>query len=151
MPTLSLCNTAAKQHLGRRAAPSPEPSAYQGMTTRRSSRKAAQRRARALEAAAIATDPILVGTVPSLHPWRLVHRITALDTRGGARQQPGVTAVRVNHCRNIVAADVATPAYFSELLTIKELSGVPVSVREPADRGGSVGFLHGVDGDFTDS
>ncbi|KAL3177215.1 hypothetical protein MRX96_009905 [Rhipicephalus microplus] len=38
----------------------------------------------------------------------------------------------------------------SELLTIKELNGVPVSAREPADRRSSVDFFQGVDGDLTD-
>lgn len=51
----------------------------------------------------------------------------------------------------IVAADAPTPACVSQLLSITELSGVPVTAREPGDRSNSVGFLHGVDGDLTDS
>ncbi|KAL3214112.1 hypothetical protein MRX96_007240 [Rhipicephalus microplus] len=61
------------------------------------------------------------------------------------------SAVYVNHRQNIVAADAAVPACLSELLIIKELSSVAVTAREPADRRSSVGFLHGIDGDLTDS
>ncbi|KAL3255517.1 hypothetical protein MRX96_017423 [Rhipicephalus microplus] len=47
--------------------------------------------------------------------------------------------------------NVATPACLSELLIIKELRGVPVTTREPADFHCSIGVLHGGDGDLTDS
>ncbi|KAH8030593.1 hypothetical protein HPB51_010414 [Rhipicephalus microplus] len=51
----------------------------------------------------------------------------------------------------IVAADAVTPACLSELLTVKELSGVPVTAREPVDRRSSIGFVHGTGGDLVDS
>ncbi|KAH7951359.1 hypothetical protein HPB52_008216 [Rhipicephalus sanguineus] len=66
-------------------------------------------------------------------------------------KRPGVLAVRVNHRRNIVAADASTPTCLSELLAIRELGGVPVTVREPADRRSSTGFVYGVDGDLTNA
>ncbi|KAH8033302.1 hypothetical protein HPB51_009413 [Rhipicephalus microplus] len=66
-------------------------------------------------------------------------------------KRPGVTAVHVNHRRNIMAADVVTPAFLPKLLNIKKLSGVSVTAREPADHRSNVGFLHGVDSDLTGS
>ncbi|KAL3224961.1 hypothetical protein MRX96_049396, partial [Rhipicephalus microplus] len=65
----------------------------------------------------------------------------ALSTR------PGVAAIRVNHKRNIVAADATTRECLEQLLNIKELKGIPVTAREPADHKTSTGFLHGVDGE----
>ncbi|KAH8032677.1 hypothetical protein HPB51_000427 [Rhipicephalus microplus] len=87
-------------------------------------------------------------------------RVSLLYQDRGALAWPGrglrlaaalASAVRVNHRRNIVAADAVVPAYLSELLTIKELSSVAVTAREPADRRSSVGILHGLDSDLTDS
>ncbi|KAH7957499.1 hypothetical protein HPB52_019396 [Rhipicephalus sanguineus] len=40
---------------------------------------------------------------------------------------------------------------FVELLAIRELGGVPVTAREPADRRSSTGFVYGVDGDLTNA
>ncbi|KAL3190468.1 hypothetical protein MRX96_019986 [Rhipicephalus microplus] len=65
----------------------------------------------------------------------------ALSTR------PGVAAIRVNHKRNIVAADATTRECLEQLLNIKELKGIPVTAKEPADHKTSTGFLHGVDGE----
>ncbi|KAH7931955.1 hypothetical protein HPB51_029637 [Rhipicephalus microplus] len=64
---------------------------------------------------------------------------------------PGVVVVRVNHRRNIVAADTASPERLHELLTITELNGMPVTTREPADSRVSTGFVYGVDGDLTNA
>ncbi|KAH7936225.1 hypothetical protein HPB52_020167 [Rhipicephalus sanguineus] len=36
-----------------------------------------------------------------------------------------------------------------QLLNIKELKGIPVTAKEPADHKSSTGFLHGVDGEPT--
>ncbi|KAH7947640.1 hypothetical protein HPB52_014850 [Rhipicephalus sanguineus] len=55
--------------------------------------------------------------------------------------------MRVYHKCNIVAADASTREYLEQLLTVKELSGIPVIAREPADHKTSTGFLHGVDGE----
>ncbi|KAH7957420.1 hypothetical protein HPB52_018755 [Rhipicephalus sanguineus] len=57
--------------------------------------------------------------------------------------RPDVVAVRINHRRDIVTADASKQPCLSELLTIKELNGVPVTARVPADRRTSVGFVHG--------
>ncbi|KAH7957490.1 hypothetical protein HPB52_019268 [Rhipicephalus sanguineus] len=115
--------------------------------------KAAQRRARALETAAVATNPAVLGTVlyrPSA-PGGSFIRSPRLTLASALAKRPGVLAVRVNHRRNIVAADASTPACLSELLTIKKLGGVPVTAREPADRRASNGYVYGVDGDITDA
>ncbi|KAL3171319.1 hypothetical protein MRX96_013540 [Rhipicephalus microplus] len=115
--------------------------------------KAARWRARALKAAAIATDPAVAGTL-LYHPSNAGGSFSGsprLTLAAALVKQPGVTAVRVNYRRNIVAADAATPACVSEFLSTKELSGVAVTAREPADCSSSIGCLHGVDGDLADS
>ncbi|KAL3226182.1 hypothetical protein MRX96_025217 [Rhipicephalus microplus] len=61
--------------------------------------------------------------------------------------RPGVAAIRVNQKRNIVAADTTTRECLEQLLTIKELKGILVTAKEPADHKTSTGFLHGVDGE----
>ncbi|KAL3183234.1 hypothetical protein MRX96_034284 [Rhipicephalus microplus] len=61
--------------------------------------------------------------------------------------RPGVAAIRVNQKRNIVAADAITRECLEQLLTIKELKGIRVTAKEPADHRTSTGFLHGVDGE----
>ncbi|KAH7982919.1 hypothetical protein HPB52_008103 [Rhipicephalus sanguineus] len=60
--------------------------------------------------------------------------------------RPGVAAIRINHKRNIVAADVTTRECLGQLLALTELQGISVTAKEPADRQSSIGFLHGVDG-----
>ncbi|KAH8028940.1 hypothetical protein HPB51_020728 [Rhipicephalus microplus] len=55
----------------------------------------------------------------------------------------GVEAVRVNHRRNIVAADVASPECLRELFTKAQLNRIPVTTKEPADRRVSTGFVYG--------
>ncbi|KAH7952237.1 hypothetical protein HPB52_020342 [Rhipicephalus sanguineus] len=115
--------------------------------------KAAQRRARALEAAAVAIDPAVVGTAlfrPSA-PGSSFSGSPRLTLAAALAKRPGVTAVRVNHRLNIVAADASTPTCLSEFLAIRELGGVPVTAREPADRRSSTGFVYGVDGDLTNA
>ncbi|KAH7983214.1 hypothetical protein HPB52_010219 [Rhipicephalus sanguineus] len=114
--------------------------------------KAAQRRAKALAAAAIATDPAVMGTVlyrPSA-PGGTFKGSPRLTLAAAFAMRPDVVAVRINHRRNIVAADASTQPCLSELLTIKELNGIPVTARVPADRRTSVGFVHGVDGEPSD-
>ncbi|KAH7955408.1 hypothetical protein HPB52_000830 [Rhipicephalus sanguineus] len=120
--------------------PSPPPSEDDFVTV---VSKAAQRRARALETAAVTTDHAIVGTVlyrPSA-PGGSFIRSPRLTLASALAKRPGVLAVRVNHRRNIVAADAS--ACLSELLTIKELGGVPVTAREPADRRASTGYVYG--------
>ncbi|KAH7963580.1 hypothetical protein HPB52_021656 [Rhipicephalus sanguineus] len=115
--------------------------------------KAAQRRARALEAAAVAIDPAVVGTAlfrPSAPGGSFIGS-PRLTLAAALAKRPGVTAVRVNHRLNIVAADASTPSCLSELLAIRELGGVPVTAREPVDRRSSTGFVYGVDGDLTNA
>ncbi|KAH7942780.1 hypothetical protein HPB52_001562 [Rhipicephalus sanguineus] len=133
-----------------RPCPSPPPAVDDFVTV---VSKAAQRRARALEVVAVATDPAVVGTVlyrPSV-PGGSFIRSPRLTLASALAKRPGVLAVRVNHSRNIVAADASTPACLSELLTIRELGGVPVTAREPTDRRASTGYVYGVDGDITDA
>ncbi|KAL3189221.1 hypothetical protein MRX96_002893 [Rhipicephalus microplus] len=147
VPTTCSCSDH-KPHLAVVPRPSPPPAGeyYQTVVS-----KPARRRARALEDTAIATDPAVAGTAlyrPStsggLFPVSPRLKLAAALTK-----RPDVTAVRVNHRRNIVAADAAMPVCLSELLTINDLNGIPVVAREPADRRSSVGFLHDVDGDLT--
>ncbi|KAH7942788.1 hypothetical protein HPB52_001570 [Rhipicephalus sanguineus] len=88
--------------------------------------KAAQRRSRALETAAVATDPAVVGTVlyrPSA-PGGSFIRSSRLAFASALAKRPGVLA---------------------------ELGGVPVTAREPADRRACTGYVYGVDGDITDA
>ncbi|KAH7969992.1 hypothetical protein HPB52_023655 [Rhipicephalus sanguineus] len=133
-----------------RPCPSPPPAEDDFVTV---VSKAAQRRARALEAAAVAIDPAVVGTAlfrPSA-PGGSFSGSPRLKLAAALAKRPGVLAVRVNHRRNIVAADASTPTCLSELLAIRELGGVPLTAREPADRRFSTGFVYGVDGDLTDT
>ncbi|KAH8027131.1 hypothetical protein HPB51_002285 [Rhipicephalus microplus] len=118
---------------------------FQVVTTR-----SAQRRARDLAAAAaLPVYPAIVGTVlfrPSAPGGTFSgsrHLILALALSA----RPGVAAIRVNQKRNIVSADATTRECLEQLLTIKELKGIPVTAKEPADHMTSTGFLHGVDGE----
>ncbi|KAH7936226.1 hypothetical protein HPB52_020168 [Rhipicephalus sanguineus] len=61
----------------------------------------------------------------------------------------GVATIRVNHKRNVMAADATTRECLEQLLNIKELKGIPVTAKEPADYKSSTGFLQGVDGEPT--
>lgn len=114
--------------------------------------KAALRRDRRLTAAVLPVNPAVVGTV-LYRPAAAGGTFSGIPRLTLARAlfpRPGVAAIRVNHRRNIVAADAATQECLEQLLTIKELHGIPVSARKPADRHTSTGFLHGVDGEPTD-
>ncbi|KAH8025479.1 hypothetical protein HPB51_008394 [Rhipicephalus microplus] len=115
--------------------------------------KAAQRQARTLQAAAIATYLAVAGTVlyrPST-PGGSFTGSPHLTLTAELAKRLGRTAVCVKLHRNIAAADAVSPACLSKLLTMKELSGFRVTAREPADCRSSVGFLYGVDGNFTGS
>ncbi|XP_037502332.1 uncharacterized protein LOC119376647 [Rhipicephalus sanguineus] len=115
--------------------------------------KAASRRARAMETAAINIDAAVVGTVlfrPST-PGGTFRGTPRLTLAAGLAGRPGVAAVRVNHLRNVVAADATTPECLAGLLSISELHDIPVTAREPADRRSCLGFVYGVDGDLADS
>ncbi|XP_070377574.1 uncharacterized protein [Dermacentor albipictus] len=72
-------------------------------------------------------------------------RARALET-AALPVDPAVVVVRVNHKRNIVAADTTTRECLEELLAVAELHGIPATARLPAERGKSTGFLHGVVG-----
>ncbi|KAH8028554.1 hypothetical protein HPB51_017680 [Rhipicephalus microplus] len=123
----------------------PDTEGFQVVTTR-----GARSCARDLAAAAaLPVYPAIVGTVlfrPSAQGGtfsgspRLI-LAQALSAR------PGVAAIRVNKKRNIVAADATTRECLEQLLTIKELKGIPVTAKEPADHKTSTEFLHGVDGE----
>nr|XP_050031054.1 serine/arginine repetitive matrix protein 2-like [Dermacentor andersoni] len=113
----------------------------------------AQRRARALQAATIPVDPAVVGTAlfrPS-GPGGAFERGSRLAVAAVLSALPGVSAVRVNTKRNIVAADATSQACLEELLATTELRGIPVAARPPAVRGNSTGFIHGIDGETTDA
>ncbi|KAL3188026.1 hypothetical protein MRX96_004261 [Rhipicephalus microplus] len=116
--------------------------------------KAAQWRARALQAAAVVTDSAVVGTAlyrPSATGSSFrgsPHLVLAGAALAG---RPGVVAVRVNHRRNIVAADAVSPECLRELLTIAELNRIPIIAREPTNRHISTSFVYDVDGDFTNT
>ncbi|XP_070381709.1 uncharacterized protein [Dermacentor albipictus] len=110
--------------------------------------KSDRRRARALETAAIPVDPAVIGTVlfrPSA-PGGAFKGAPRLELAATLSSRAGVAAVRVNHRRNIVAADTTTRECQEELLAITELRGISVTARLPAVRGQSTGYLHGVDG-----
>ncbi|XP_037576998.1 uncharacterized protein LOC119459253 [Dermacentor silvarum] len=114
--------------------------------------KAERRRARALESAALPVDPKIVGTVlfrPSA-PGGAFRGAPRLELAAALSARPGVVVVRVNHKRNIVAADTTTRECLEELMAVTELGGIAVTARLPAERGKSTGFLHGVDGEHTD-
>ncbi|XP_065311912.1 mucin-19-like [Dermacentor albipictus] len=110
--------------------------------------KGDRRRAKALETAAIPVDPAVIGTVlfrPSA-PGGAFKGAPRLELAATLSSRAGVAAVRVNHRRNIVAADTTTRECQEELLAITELRGISVTARLPAVRGQSTGYLHGVDG-----
>lgn len=110
--------------------------------------KADRRRARAPVSAAIPVNPAVIGTAlfrPSVvgGTFRGAPRLSLAAVLSA---RPGVAAVRVNHRRNIVAADATTQRCLEELLATTELRGIPVTARQPAERGRSTGFVHGADG-----
>ncbi|KAL3179159.1 hypothetical protein MRX96_038257 [Rhipicephalus microplus] len=123
----------------------PYTEGFQVVTTR-----SARRRARDLAAAAaLPVDPAIVGTVlfrPSA-PGGTFSGSPRLILTQALSARPGVAAIRVNQKRNIVAADATTRECLKQLLTIKELKGIPVTAKEPADQRTSTEFLHGVDGE----
>ncbi|KAL3179603.1 hypothetical protein MRX96_037983 [Rhipicephalus microplus] len=122
----------------------PDTEGFQVVTTR-----SARRRARDLAAAAaLPVDPAIVGTVlfrPSA-PGGTFSGSPRLILAQALSARPGVAAIRVNQKRNIVAADATTRECLEQLLNIRELKGIPVSAKEPADHKTSTGYLHGVDG-----
>ncbi|KAL3206141.1 hypothetical protein MRX96_040358 [Rhipicephalus microplus] len=66
--------------------------------------------------------------------------------------RPGVSAVCVNHQRNVVTTDATMPECLSELLCISELSSrIAVTTSEPADSCVSNGFAYSVDRDLSDT
>nr|XP_054921490.1 uncharacterized protein LOC129382122 [Dermacentor andersoni] len=100
-----------------------------------------RRRAQALETAAIPVDPAVIGTVlfrPSA-PGGAFKGAPRLELAATLSSRAGVAAVRVNHRRNIVAADTTTRECQEELLAITELRGISVTARLPAVRGQSTG------------
>ncbi|KAL3174895.1 hypothetical protein MRX96_010926 [Rhipicephalus microplus] len=123
----------------------PDTEGFQVVTT-----KSARHRARDLAAAAaLPVDPAIVGTVlfrPSA-PGGTFSGSPRLILAQALSTRPGVATIRVNQKRNIVAADATTRECLEQLLTIKELKGIPVSAKEPADHKTSIGYLHGVDGE----
>ncbi|KAL3228677.1 hypothetical protein MRX96_023808 [Rhipicephalus microplus] len=123
----------------------PDTEGFQVVTTR-----GARRRARDLAAdAALPVDPAIVGTVlfrPSA-PGGTFSGSPRLILSQALYARPGVAAIRVNQKRNNVAADATTREFLEQLLTIKELKGIPVTAKEPADHKTSTGFLHGVNGE----
>ncbi|KAH7984534.1 hypothetical protein HPB52_022232 [Rhipicephalus sanguineus] len=99
--------------------------------------RAAQRRARRIDSAALPVNPEVMGTVlfrPSA-PGGSFRGLPCLTLAEALSGRPGVADIRVNHKRNIVAADVTSR------------DRLPVAAREPADRRTSTGLLHGVDGE----
>ncbi|KAL3225497.1 hypothetical protein MRX96_004620 [Rhipicephalus microplus] len=123
----------------------PDTEGFQVVITR-----SARRRARDLAAAAaLPVDPAIVGTVlfrPSA-PGDTFSGSPRLILAQALSARPGVAAIRVNQKRNIVAADATTRECLEQLLNIRELKGIPVSAKEPADHKTSTGYLHGVDGE----
>ncbi|KAH8019435.1 hypothetical protein HPB51_019408 [Rhipicephalus microplus] len=123
----------------------PDTEGFQVVTTR-----SARRRARDLAAAAaLPVDPAIVGTVlfRTSAPGGTFSESPRLILAQALSARPGVAAIRVNQKRNIVAADATTRECLEQLLTIRELKGIPVTAKEPADHKTSTGFLHGVDGE----
>ncbi|KAH8031791.1 hypothetical protein HPB51_020862 [Rhipicephalus microplus] len=121
---------------------SPRHRGLPGITTR-----SARRRARGLAAAALPVNPATVGTVPfrSSAPGDTFSGSPCLILAQALSARPGVAAIPVNQKRNIVAPDATTRECLEQLLTIKEVKGIPVTAKEPADHRTSTGFLHGVD------
>ncbi|KAL3204364.1 hypothetical protein MRX96_041235 [Rhipicephalus microplus] len=112
--------------------------------------RSARRRARDLAAAvALPVDPAIVGTVlfrPSA-PGGTFSGSPRLIFAQALSARPGGAAIRVNQKRNIVAADATRRKCLEQLLTIKDLKGIPVTAKEPADHKTRTGFLHGVGGE----
>ncbi|KAH7986190.1 hypothetical protein HPB52_025144 [Rhipicephalus sanguineus] len=135
---------------GNTAPPASQTVDEEGFQTVRS--RAALRRTRDLTTAALPVDSTVVGTV-LYHPavaggsFRSCPRLTLAQA---LLSRPGVAAIRVNHHRNVVAADATSQDCLEQLLTLTELQGIPVTARQPADRRTCTGFLHGVDGDPDD-
>ncbi|KAH7955295.1 hypothetical protein HPB52_000099 [Rhipicephalus sanguineus] len=103
--------------------------------------RAAQRRARRLDSAALLVNPEVVGTV-LLRPsapggsFRGLPRLTLAQALSG---RPGVADIRVNHKRNIVAADATSRECLEQPLAVTVLQGIPVVAQEPADPQGGWG------------
>ncbi|KAL3205547.1 hypothetical protein MRX96_040735 [Rhipicephalus microplus] len=117
-----------------------------GFMRRVLSRGARRRQARDIAAAvALPVDQIIADTVlyrPSA-PGGSFSGCPRLMLTQALSSRPGVAATRVNHKRNVVAADASTQECLEQLPTIKELRGIPVTAREPADRKTSTRYLHG--------
>ncbi|KAH7931439.1 hypothetical protein HPB52_025675 [Rhipicephalus sanguineus] len=91
--------------------------------------KAASRRARKLASSALPVDSAVVGTVlfkPS-GPGGSFQGSSRLTLAQVLSSRPGVAAIRVNHQRNIVAADVTTRECLEQLLALTELRGIAVT------------------------
>nr|XP_050031672.1 uncharacterized protein LOC126527867 [Dermacentor andersoni] len=110
--------------------------------------KGDRRRARTLENAALPVDPAVIGTVlfRRAAPGGAFRGALRLALAAALSSRPGLSAVRVNHRRNIVAADTTTQECLEGLLKLTELHAIPVTARLPAECGKSTGFLHGVSG-----
>ncbi|KAH7944122.1 hypothetical protein HPB52_016059 [Rhipicephalus sanguineus] len=111
--------------------------------------RAAQRRARRLDSAALPVNTEVVGTVlfrPSApgDSFRGLPRLTLVQALS---ERPGVADIRVSHKWNIVAADATSWECLEQLLAVTVLQGIPVAARESADRRTSTGFLHGENGE----
>ncbi|KAL3255549.1 hypothetical protein MRX96_017449 [Rhipicephalus microplus] len=136
------CSGTTRRHSSAAGSP-PDTEGFQVVTTR-----GVRCRARNLAAAAaLPVDPAIVGTVlfrPSA-PGGTFSGSPRLILAQALSARPGVAAVHVNQKRNIVAADATTRECLVQLLTIKELKGIPVTAKEPSDHRISTGFLHGVD------
>ncbi|KAH7956057.1 hypothetical protein HPB52_005793 [Rhipicephalus sanguineus] len=89
--------------------------------------KAAQCREKALAAADIAADPAVVGTVLycPLSPGGTFKGSPRLTLAAAFATRPGVVAVRINHRRNILAADTSAQPCLSELLTKRSSTAFP--------------------------
>ncbi|KAH7963966.1 hypothetical protein HPB51_027799 [Rhipicephalus microplus] len=111
----------------------PDTEGFRVVTTR-----GARRRARDLAAAAaLLVDPAIVGTVlfrPSA-PGGTFSKSPRLILAQALSARPGVAAIRVNQKRNIVAADATTRECLEQLVTIKELKGIPVTAKKPVTTG----------------
>ncbi|KAL3226073.1 hypothetical protein MRX96_004516 [Rhipicephalus microplus] len=99
-------------------------------------------------ATAIPVDQTIAGTVlyHSSAPGGFFSGFPRLMLAQALSSRPGVAAIHVNLKRNVVAADASTRVCLEQLLRIKELRGIPVTAREPADHKTSTGYLHRVDG-----
>ncbi|KAL3254326.1 hypothetical protein MRX96_054220 [Rhipicephalus microplus] len=128
------------QHRSLNALPSPYRARDQALPTSRETAsrvisKAAQRRARVLQAMAVVTDPAVVGAA--------LYRPSApgCSFRGVSRPRARGGASWAARCRG--AANVVSLECLHEPLTIAELNGISVTTREPADPRVSTGFVYG--------